>query len=80
MTSLWCLYCKHELFKRQLHKMVKPTQTIRRQHPNCLDVFDHFVVLALKGFNKFHTQLLTLNRYLLAGKLTFVEIKILIKF
>ena len=35
---------------RQLHKMVKHTQTIHRQQPmNCLRVFDHFVGLALKG-------------------------------
>ena len=32
--------------------MVKYTQTIRLQQPtNCLNVFDHFVGLALKGFN-----------------------------
>ena len=36
-------------FKYQSHKMVKHTQTICRQQPtNCLSVFDHFVVLALK--------------------------------
>ena len=30
--------------------MVKHIQTIRRQKPkNCLSVFDHFVVSALKG-------------------------------
>ena len=30
--------------------MVKHTQTIRRQMPtSCLSVFDHFVILALKG-------------------------------
>ena len=30
--------------------MVKHTQTIRREFPtNCLSVFDHFVILALKG-------------------------------
>ena len=35
--------------KRQPHKMVKHTQTIRRQKStNCLNVFDHFVGLALK--------------------------------
>ena len=34
----------------QPHKMVKHTQTIRQQPTNCLNVFDHFVVLALKGF------------------------------
>ena len=32
------------------HKVVKHTQTIRRQKPtNCLSVFDHFEGLALKG-------------------------------
>ena len=37
-------------FTRQPHKMVKQTQTIRRQQPtNCLSVFDHFVRLVLKG-------------------------------
>ena len=36
--------------KRQPHKMVKHTQTIRWLLPtNCLSVFDHFVELALKG-------------------------------
>ena len=30
--------------------MVKPTQTIRKQQPmNCLSMFDHFVVFALRG-------------------------------
>ena len=33
--------------------MVKYTQTIRRQQPpNCLNKFDHFVGLELKGFSK----------------------------
>ena len=33
----------------QPHKMVKHTQTIRRQKlTNCLSVYDHFVRLALK--------------------------------
>ena len=33
-----------------LKKMVKHTQTICRQQPtNCLNVFDHFVGLVLKG-------------------------------
>ena len=37
-------------FKRQPHTTVKHTQTIRRQQStNCLNVFDHFVRLALKG-------------------------------
>ena len=38
---------------RQPPKMVKHTQTIRRQQPvNCLSVFDHFVGLALKGLSR----------------------------
>ena len=38
-------------FKRQPHKMVKPTQTIHRQLPtNWLSVSNHFVRLALKVF------------------------------
>ena len=36
-------------FKRQPHKMLKQTQTIRRL--NYLSVFDHFVGLALKVLN-----------------------------
>ena len=33
-----------KFFKRQPHKMVKHTQTIRRLLPtNCLSVFDHFM-------------------------------------
>ena len=42
-------------FKCKPHKMVKHTQTIRRQKPtNCLSVFDHFVGLALKGLRLTH--------------------------
>ena len=37
-------------FKRQSQKMVKHTQTVRRQFAtNCLSVFDHFVKLTFKG-------------------------------
>ena len=36
---------------RQSHKMVKHTQTIRRQFADELSVFDHFVTLTLKGLN-----------------------------
>ena len=37
-------------FNRQPHKMVKPTQTIRRQQPaNSWSAFDHFGELALKA-------------------------------
>ena len=36
--------------KRQPLKMLKHTETIRRQQPtNCLSLFDHFVGLALIG-------------------------------
>ena len=35
--------------KRQLPKMVKHTQTIRRQFPGKLSVLDHFVGCRLKG-------------------------------
>ena len=49
----WFLYdndLSHERVKRQLHKMVKHTQIIRRQQPkNCLIVFEHIVGLELKG-------------------------------
>ena len=42
-----------EPFKHQTHKMVKPTQTIRRQKPtNCLSVFDHFAKLAVNGLKQ----------------------------
>ena len=40
------------LFKRQPHKMVKHTQTIRQLSPrNFLSVFYYFVGLALNGLN-----------------------------
>ena len=36
--------------KRQFHKIVKHTKTVRRLLPTtCLIVFNHFVELALKG-------------------------------
>ena len=42
-------------FKHKPHKTVKHTQTIcRRQPKRCLGVFDHFVVLALKGLSLAH--------------------------
>ena len=44
---------KFLLVKLQPIKMVKYTQTIRRQHPaNFLSVFDHFVGLGLKGLKQ----------------------------
>ena len=50
-TILVCFYCLLIYpFKRQHHKKVKYTETIRRQQPtNCLSVFDHFVKLVFKG-------------------------------
>ena len=54
--------------KRQLHKMVKHTQTIRRLFTDELFQFDHFVGLALKGlkliaciYTKNHDQLHNCN-------------------
>ena len=48
-------------FSASPHKMIKHTQAIRRQQPtNCLRVFDHFVVLALKGLIKTYKR----KRYL----------------
>ena len=45
-------------FERQPHEMVKHTQTIPRQQPtNCLNVFDHFVRLVLKGLTRCVTGL-----------------------
>ena len=38
-------------FKHQPHKIVKHTQTIRRQQPANWVCFDHFVELALKGLS-----------------------------
>ena len=37
------------LTEHQPHKMVKHTQTICRQKPNCLSVHDHFLGLTFKG-------------------------------
>ena len=43
---------QNQPFTRQTHKMVKHTQTIRRQQgTNCLSVLDHFVGLVLKWLN-----------------------------
>ena len=51
----WFLYdrdLRHEELKRQPHKMIKHTHTIRRLlSTNCASVFDHFVGLTLKGSN-----------------------------
>ena len=46
---VWFVYDNdlyHKRVKRQSHKMINHTQTIRR-----LSVFDYFVKLALKGLN-----------------------------
>ena len=59
---MFYIYSRAWPFKRQPHKMVKHTQTIRRQQPtNCLSVFDHFMRLALKGF-KFDALVDALNK------------------
>ena len=48
----------HSTFKRQLHKMVKHTQKIRRVLvANCLSVFDDFVRLVLNGFKARSAQI-----------------------
>ena len=48
--------------KRQSDKMVKQTQTIRRQNPaNRLSVFDQFACLALEGVTLTQTLLQTYN-------------------
>ena len=50
-----CIASCTQPFKRQVHKMVKHTQTNRWLLPtNCVNVFDHFVGLALKGLNCLH--------------------------
>ena len=47
----------YQPFKCQIDKMVKHTQTIRRQQPtNCLSMFDHFVGLAVKGLKMLIAQ------------------------
>ena len=54
LSQCLIIYRKPSPFKRQPHKMVKHTETIRRQQPtNCLSVSDHFVGLALKGLKLF---------------------------
>ena len=46
-------YNQHVIFKRQPHKVVNLTQTIRRLLPtNSLSVFDHFVGLVLTELRK----------------------------
>ena len=42
----WAKLVVAQHFKRQPHKMVKHSQTIRRQQPS---VFSHFMGLRLKG-------------------------------
>ena len=44
--------------------MVKHTQTVRQLLPtNCLSVFDHFVLLALKGLRKRNEHIKTYFKY-----------------
>ena len=53
-------------FKRQPHKMVKHTQTIRQQKPtNYLSVLDRFVGLVLKGIS-FLSAVLTEELFILS--------------
>ena len=48
MMELFYLTVEPLTFKRQPHKMIKHTKTIRRQQPtNCLSLSDHFVELAV---------------------------------
>ena len=47
-------FCRY-YFLRQPHRMVKDTQTIRRQKPI---VFDHFVGLVLKGLTSSKFELI----------------------
>ena len=61
--------------KRQLHKMVKHTQTIRGQQPtNCLSVFDHFMGLMSKGLKFFlYCSLITSHLFLEFDRNIFYE-------
>ena len=53
----------YQPFKRQPNKMAKHTQAICRLLPtNCLNVFDHFVGLVLKGLNTSAFQRLFLQK------------------
>ena len=63
------------LLKRQLHKMVKHTQTIRGQQPtNCLSVFDHFMGLMPKGLKFFlYCSLITSHLFLEFDRNIFYE-------
>ena len=55
-------------FKRQPQKMVKHSQTIRRQQlTNCLSVFDHLVRLTLKGLTLVDHQSLFWGMQILLG-------------
>ena len=52
VVALWG-YITSKPLKRQPHKMVKHSQTIRRQKlTNYLSVFDHFVGLMRKGLRR----------------------------
>ena len=65
-------------YKRQPHKMVKHTHTIRRLLPTiCLDVFDHFVGLALKGLTDFF---LYCNKHFTVQSVIMKPMQIFVKF
>ena len=73
-----------QAFKRQPHKMVRHTQTIRWQKPtNCMSVFDHFVGLTLKKlifFDPFHViVLIFFNASQHSTALTFIPPEIIRK-
>ena len=61
-----------QLFKRQLLKMIKHTQTIHRLFTNGLRVIGHFVGLTLKRLNTLNDfkkmQLYNDNNWLLLSK------------
>ena len=51
---MWFCELTSEPFRRQTLKMVKHTQTVRRQKPRIhVSVFNHFVGLALKGYLRY---------------------------
>ena len=73
-------------FKSQPHKMVKHSQTIGRQRSmNCLNVFNHFVGLVLKGlidgcsndFWDIRSKLIPLNLLInISGKIWSLSLKL----
>ena len=63
--------------KRQPHKMIKHTQTINRQKPtNYLNVFDHFLGLALERL-KFESADILLQSWRSSDRLQWVQFQVL---